>query len=86
MPGPILLLVTQTHQVNVCFLPPAVPSLKILRGSLVQPSNTLDAQFIPEDDAARGPGGRKVCVSAAIGMNYNRTSTTFFFALPWKIT
>ncbi|CCM04604.1 uncharacterized protein FIBRA_06786 [Fibroporia radiculosa] len=70
----ILLLVTQDHHVNICQLPPHVPSLKILRAPLLQASKTTESEPPALDDSATGLGGRSVCVKAAICMSYNESS------------
>ncbi|PSR77354.1 hypothetical protein PHLCEN_2v7955, partial [Hermanssonia centrifuga] len=68
---PTLLLVTQTHQIHVCFIPPCVPSFKILKVSLLQLGRILEGQPPTEDNLSNTYGGNKICVNAAIGMNYN---------------
>ena len=69
----VLLLVTQALFINACFLPPYVPSLKILRAHLTLPSMIKENEASPVDYPAdkQGGGGRRLCVSAAIGFCYN---------------
>lgn len=69
----VLLLVTQALFINACFLPPYVPSLKILRAHLTLPSMIKENEAPPVDYPAdkQGGGGRRLCVSAAIGFCYN---------------
>ncbi|KAI0647318.1 hypothetical protein C8Q79DRAFT_908461 [Trametes meyenii] len=70
--SPLLLLVTQSHQLHLCTLPPAMPTLKISRVTLLQPS---DPQLPPTDSESPGKiGGDKICTKAAIGFSY-RDST-----------
>ncbi|KAL4251734.1 hypothetical protein ABKN59_004474 [Abortiporus biennis] len=72
--SPTLLLVTQSNQVNVCFLRPAVQKMRILRASLTHTSSVSDnAQTIPED-MTECLGGERICVCAAFGLNYNEHS------------
>ena len=76
MNGSILLLVTQALFINACLLPPYVPSLKILKAPLTFPSkikeNDLSLSEFPAEK--QGGGGRRLCVSAAIGFCYNGLS------------
>ncbi|THH26462.1 hypothetical protein EUX98_g7717 [Antrodiella citrinella] len=72
----VLLLITQAQFINACFLPPYVPSLKILKAPLMFPSKVKDneptpVEFLPDKP---GAGGRRICVSAAIGFCYNDTA------------
>lgn len=68
----VLLLITQALFINACFLPPYVPSLKILRVPLSIPSKIKDSEPPPEYPSDKqGGGGRRLCVSATIGIGYN---------------
>ncbi|KZT09518.1 uncharacterized protein LAESUDRAFT_508521 [Laetiporus sulphureus 93-53] len=71
---PLLMLVTQNHQINLCYLPPFVPSLKIMRASLLQASSSNEMQSIVGDDFSTVAGGQSVCMNASIGMGYNDSS------------
>ncbi|CAL1704650.1 unnamed protein product [Somion occarium] len=70
--SPILLLVTESRDVNVCLLPPSVPSVKILRTSLVQSTTASESTSPPLEGTSLG--GRHVCIAAAIGLSYNDPS------------
>ncbi|KAI8989685.1 hypothetical protein BD414DRAFT_484925 [Trametes punicea] len=66
--SPLLLLVTQSHQIHICYLPPFVPSLKITRATLLQPTDPLHP---PTDSEQPGKiGGDRICTNAAIGLCY----------------
>ncbi|KAJ3537580.1 hypothetical protein NM688_g6664 [Phlebia brevispora] len=69
--APVLLLVTQTHQVHICFMPSAVIGFKVVKATLLHPCAAGDGQPPQEDLPASSRGGQKVCTNAAIGMNYN---------------
>lgn len=45
--------------------------MKMLRASLLQTSNVTEANPPPTDDILGEPEGRRVCVTAAIGVDYN---------------
>ncbi|KAJ3490206.1 hypothetical protein NLI96_g1591 [Meripilus lineatus] len=61
------------HQVNVCFLPPSVPALKILRAPLNQPTLVHELGNVYVDDS-QPTWGQRLCICAAIGLSYNETS------------
>jgi hypothetical protein len=66
--APTLLLVTQAHQLQVCYIRTYVPSLKIMICSLIQPGVTSENKPHP----IYGESGRiKLCRHAAIGKGYN---------------
>ncbi|KAI0333503.1 hypothetical protein GY45DRAFT_1319460 [Cubamyces sp. BRFM 1775] len=66
--SPLLFLVTQSHQLHICYLPPFVASLKITRATLLQPT---DLSHPPNDNEPPGKiGGDKICTKAAIGLCY----------------
>ncbi|KAI0362401.1 hypothetical protein OH77DRAFT_1500103 [Trametes cingulata] len=66
--SPVLLLVTQNHQLHVCTLPSTTPTLKITRATLLQPS---DSSQQPTDSESLGKvGGDRICTQAAIGLCY----------------
>lgn len=69
--SPTLLLVTEDHLINMCYIHAFMPSLKVMRCSLAHPSIISDTQQSPMQDPLNGPGGVKVCISAAIGLGYN---------------
>ncbi|KAI9057915.1 hypothetical protein FKP32DRAFT_1582820 [Trametes sanguinea] len=70
--SPLLLLITQSHQIHICYLPPFVPSLKITRATLLQPTDPVHP---PTDNDPPGRiGGDRICTKAAIGLCY-RDST-----------
>ncbi|KAI6118877.1 hypothetical protein EV401DRAFT_1862628 [Pisolithus croceorrhizus] len=69
--SPTLLLVTQSHELHVCYARPYSPSLSFLCCSLVQP------YFITEGhsraafhDVPSGPKSSRLCIKAAIGLMY----------------
>lgn len=68
--SPTLILVTQSHQVNVCFLPPAVSTLKILKAPLTQPTMVSEngPQYVDETPTS---WGQRLCVCAGVGLNYS---------------
>ncbi|KAI0372918.1 hypothetical protein BV20DRAFT_1014123 [Pilatotrama ljubarskyi] len=66
--SPLLLLVTQNHQLQLCTLPPSTASLKITRATLLQPT---DPAHQPADSEPLGRiGGDRICTQAAIGLCY----------------
>lgn len=65
---PTLLIVTQDHQVNICYFRHYIPSLKIISCSLTQPGVTLEGQTHLGED--RGTHGKR-CLRAAIGLSPN---------------
>ncbi|KAI0636718.1 hypothetical protein C8Q77DRAFT_1051073 [Trametes polyzona] len=68
--SPILLLVTQNHEMHVCGLPPQYASVNIARVSLLQPQA---AEFGPPSVVGAGVGklgGDRMCTKAAIGLCY----------------
>ena len=67
-----LLLVTQSHQIHVCLLPPTVTSLKILKAPLTQPTMVSEAGPQYSEDP-QNTWGRRLCISAAIGLSYGGT-------------
>ncbi|KAI0345167.1 hypothetical protein BDW22DRAFT_1390553 [Trametopsis cervina] len=97
--SPTLLLVTETHFLHVCVVPPTFPSMKVARLPLLQCSVASQGHIIPpkppaakEGEASTAPepvrelnilnpedipgavdSGRKMCVHAAIGFNYNES-------------
>lgn len=72
--SPILFLVTQSHQINICFLPPFASRLEIMRGSLLQSSDTSEAQPDHDNDTLTALCGSSFCTHAAIGLSYNGTT------------
>ncbi|KAL6305250.1 hypothetical protein BKA93DRAFT_845915 [Sparassis latifolia] len=72
--NPTLLLITQSHQINICCLPPSVPSMKILRGSLLQYSAFTESQSSVAETSytGPGPGGVSLCTDSAIGLSYDK--------------
>ncbi|KAI0928422.1 hypothetical protein AcV5_005998 [Taiwanofungus camphoratus] len=72
--SPILFLVTQSHQINICFLPPFASRLEIMRGSLLQSSDTSEAQPDHDNDTLTALCGSSFCTHAAIGLSYNESS------------
>jgi len=77
MSSPTLLLVTEDHQLHMCYLRTYIPSLRVMKCSLTQPSVVMESQPQPMHDLPNGPGGIRVCTSASIGLAYNG----IFFAL-----
>ncbi|KIJ69307.1 hypothetical protein HYDPIDRAFT_185128 [Hydnomerulius pinastri MD-312] len=73
--NPTLLLVTQAHQLHVCYLRTYVPSLKVLFCSLTQPYLTIEGQ-VPGavHDTPAGPKTSRLCTHASIGFVYNESS------------
>ena len=69
--NPTLLLVTEDHLINMYYIRAFMPSLKVIRCSLVHPSVISDTQQSPMQDPLNGPGGVKVCIYASIGLGYN---------------
>ncbi|TCD64663.1 60S ribosomal protein L7 [Steccherinum ochraceum] len=67
----VLLLITQSLYINACFLPPYVPSLRMLRASLTMTTRVKEGEPSPPDVDRQGTDGRRLCVSAAIGFGYN---------------
>jgi hypothetical protein len=72
--SPTLLLVTQNHLLQVCYLRAYIPLMKIMSCSLQQPCVTVENHPTPVYDVANGPGGIKFCSNAAIGLTYNEPS------------
>ncbi|KAH7922096.1 hypothetical protein BV22DRAFT_1095214 [Leucogyrophana mollusca] len=72
--NPTLLLVTQAHQLNVCYLRTYSPSLRVMTCSLTQP---YFASENPAHPAQEMPGGAKTsrqCIRASIGFIYSESS------------
>ena len=73
MSSPTLLLVTEDHQLNMCYLRAYMPSLKVMKCSLTQPTVVMENQPPSIHDPPNGPGGVRVCIAASIGLAYNGT-------------
>src|ERR1700729_111457 len=71
-----LLLVTEDHQLNMCYLRSYVPSLKVMKCSLTQPSVVMGDQSHSMHELSNGPGAVRVCIGASIGLGYNGTLST----------
>jgi hypothetical protein len=80
MSSPTLLLVTEDHQLNMCYLRPYMPSLKAMKCSLTQPSVVIENQPHSMHDFSNGPGGVRICIDASIGLGYNGTFLTLSFS------
>jgi hypothetical protein len=76
MSSPTLLLVTEDHQLNMCYLRAYMPSLKVMKCSLTQPSMVTENQPHSMRDIPNGQGGVRVCIGASIGLAYNGTFST----------
>ncbi|KAF8136567.1 hypothetical protein EV363DRAFT_1395672 [Boletus edulis] len=73
--SPTLLLVTQAHQLHVCYLRTYGPSFKTLLCSLTQPYFTAEGQPLGAmHDTPAGPKTSRLCVYAAIGFIYGESS------------
>ncbi|KAH0827179.1 hypothetical protein J3R83DRAFT_4871 [Lanmaoa asiatica] len=73
--NPTLLLVTQAHQLHVCYLRTYVPPLKMLFCSLTQPYFTTEGQPLGAmHDTPAGPKTSRLCIHAAIGFIYGESS------------
>ncbi|KII88403.1 hypothetical protein PLICRDRAFT_41563 [Plicaturopsis crispa FD-325 SS-3] len=72
--SPTLLLVTQTQQINVCYVRAFIPTLKVLACPLTQRTIVLENQTHANHDSPSGTGGVKVCVRAAIGVGYEEST------------
>ncbi|KAI6160019.1 hypothetical protein EDD17DRAFT_1485464 [Pisolithus thermaeus] len=69
--SPTLLLVTQSHELHVCYARPYSPSLNFLCCSLVQPYFITEGQSrAPFHDVPSGPKSSRLCIKAAIGLMY----------------
>ena len=75
MSSPTLLLVTEDHQLNMCYLRPYMPSLKVMKCSLTQPSVVIENQPQSMHDFS-DPVGVRVCINASIGLGYSGTFYT----------
>ncbi|KAG6917963.1 hypothetical protein DXG01_017147 [Tephrocybe rancida] len=65
--GPTLLIVTQDHNINVCYYRQYMTSLKFLTCSIAQPAMSIEGQIAPGDSGST----IKQCTRAAIGVGYN---------------
>ncbi|KIJ16952.1 hypothetical protein PAXINDRAFT_168391 [Paxillus involutus ATCC 200175] len=73
--NPTLLLVTQAHQLRVCYLRAYIPSLKVLFCSLTQPYFTVEGQALGAmHDTPAGPKTSRLCTNAAIGFIHSESS------------
>ncbi|KAF9227689.1 hypothetical protein BS17DRAFT_693359 [Gyrodon lividus] len=73
--NPTLLLVTQAHQLHVCYLRTYVQSLKVLFCSLTQPYFTVEGQALGAiHDTPAGPKTSRLCINAAIAFIYGESS------------
>ncbi|KAH7889366.1 hypothetical protein F5I97DRAFT_1993976, partial [Phlebopus sp. FC_14] len=71
---PTLLLVTQAHQLHVCYMRAYNSSFKMLCCSLTQPYFTAEGQILGAvHDTPSGPKTSRLCVNADIGFVYNAT-------------
>ncbi|KAH7913732.1 hypothetical protein BJ138DRAFT_1145401 [Hygrophoropsis aurantiaca] len=71
---PTLLLVTQSHQLNVCYLRTYLPTLRFMTCSLIQPHFTSEN---PAHTPQEMPGGAKtarLCIRASIGFMHSDSS------------
>lgn len=72
--NPTLLLVTQSHELHVCYLRTYIPSLKVLSCSLSQPYFFTEGQArFAIHDVPSGPKASRLCIKATIGLFYNDT-------------
>ncbi|KAI6150464.1 hypothetical protein BKA82DRAFT_4116006 [Pisolithus tinctorius] len=73
--NPTLLLVTQSHELYVCYARPYSPSLSFLCCSLVQPYFITEGQSRTAfHDVPSGPKSSRLCTRAAIGFMYTDSS------------
>ncbi|KAF8559768.1 hypothetical protein OG21DRAFT_1402239 [Imleria badia] len=73
--NPTLLLVTQAHQLHVCYLCTYVPPFKTLLCSLTHPHSTAEDQLPGTmHDTLAGPKTSRLCIYAAIGFIYGESS------------
>ncbi|KAI6045743.1 hypothetical protein EDC04DRAFT_2634728 [Pisolithus marmoratus] len=73
--SPTLLLVTQSHELHVCYARPYSPSLSFLCCSLVQPYFITEGQSRAAfHDVPSGPRASRLCIKAAIGFMYTDSS------------
>ncbi|KAG6336414.1 hypothetical protein ID866_2687 [Astraeus odoratus] len=73
--NPTLLMVTQSHELHVCYLRSYLPSLKIVSCSLSQPYFIMEGQARTAiHDVPSGPKSSRLCISAAIALMYNESS------------
>lgn len=56
---------------NVCYLRHYIPTLKIIKCSLIEPGVVAENQPNPVNDGPIGPGVIRQCMNAAIGLGYN---------------
>ncbi|KAI6036281.1 hypothetical protein BKA83DRAFT_4160694 [Pisolithus microcarpus] len=69
--SPTLLLVTQSHELHVCYARPYSPSLSFLCCSLLQPYFITEGQSRAAfHDVPSGPKSSRLCIKAAIGLMY----------------
>ncbi|KAF9246326.1 hypothetical protein BU15DRAFT_39687 [Melanogaster broomeanus] len=81
--NPTLLLVTQAHQLHVCYLRTYVPSRKVIFCSLTQPYFTVEGQPLGAmHDTPAGPKTSRLCIRAAIGFIYNAACNDLGLGLP----
>lgn len=70
-----MLLVTQSHELHVCYLRTYIPSLKVLSCSLSQPYFFTEGQArFAIHDVPSGPKASRLCIKATIGLFYNGMS------------
>ena len=65
---PCLLLITERHYVQACFLPPAIPKIRVLKASLLQQQYGTETL---SNDVVDQRIGRRLCTHASIGLSYN---------------
>jgi hypothetical protein len=89
--GPTLLLVTEHHQFHVWYQPNYNPSIKTLSCALLTIDAVADNKNRTNNGPRLGPGGVKLCISAAIGLGYGGEPLALYghpftsFALPHRV-
>ncbi|KAL4067943.1 hypothetical protein V8B97DRAFT_2021711 [Scleroderma yunnanense] len=74
--NPTLLLITQSHELHVCYLRAYLPSLRVLSCSLSQPYLIAEKNQTRTaiHDVPSGPRASRLCVKATIGFMYSESS------------
>lgn len=69
-----LLLVTQDHQVHLCYFRLYAPTITILKCSIEYPGFTKENQSSNVEERSEGFKASRLCVDAAVGLSYNESS------------
>ncbi|KAF9013889.1 hypothetical protein BDQ17DRAFT_1230808 [Cyathus striatus] len=69
--NPTLVLITQDHQVNICYFRDYIPTLKMIKSPINVPQRVLENKNPVPDESFHPLSGLRMCTDAAIGLAYS---------------